>query len=251
MTIDDHAPPPPDEVDLDKPSAARIYDWYLGGDSNYAVDREFGKKAVEKFPPIRPMARSNRNWLARVVRSALDAGITQFLDVGSGIPTVGNVHQMVADALGPGNGRVVYVDSEPVAAAHARLILEREGADGWAGVVQEDLRHPQAIVDNPTTQQLLDLSQPVCVLLVSVLHFIGGADNVPGVIAGYRDQLASGSWLALSHITVDDTRPSKPPSWKRCARPTRTPKTPPGSATATKSPPGSPASSSSNPAWCT
>ena len=92
MTIDDHAPPPPDEVDLDKPSAARIYDWYLGGDSNYAVDREFGKKAVERFPPIRPMARSNRNWLARVVRSALNAGITQFLDVGSGIPTVGNVH---------------------------------------------------------------------------------------------------------------------------------------------------------------
>lgn len=209
MTIDDHAPPPPEQADLEKPSAARIYDWYLGGASNYAVDREFGKKAVATFPLIRPMARSNRNWLGRVVRAALDAGITQFLDVGSGIPTVGNVHQLVADTLGPGRGRVVYVDSEPVAAAHAQLILEREQAEQWAGIVQEDLRNPEAIFTNPTTRRLLDPAQPVCVLLVSVLHFIGGADDVPAVIAGYRDQLAAGSWLGLSHITVDDTTPEQ------------------------------------------
>lgn len=191
----------------ESPSAARIYDWYLGGDSHHVVDREFGEAAVQKFPLVRPLARSNRNWLGRVVRAALDAGITQFLDLGSGIPAVGNVHQLVGEALGPGEGRVVYVDAEPVAVEHARAVLERDSAGSWSGVVHQDLRRPEQVFADPIAQQHLDLSRPVCVLLVSVLHFVG--DDAGAVIGGYRERIAPGSWLALSHITSDASTPEQ------------------------------------------
>jgi SAM-dependent methyltransferase len=206
MTIDERAPRAPSSVDLDRPSAARIYDWYLGGESNYAIDREFGKKAVETLPVIRPLARGNRNWLGRVVRAALEAGITQFLDLGTGIPSVGNIHDI---ARGTGGARVVYVDNEAVAAAHSRAILGRAGLGDWTGVVQEDLRFADSVLDDPETERLLDLSRPVCVLLVSVLHFVGDGDRPDELIAAYRDRLAPGSWLALSHITADDAAPEQ------------------------------------------
>ncbi|GAA4528904.1 SAM-dependent methyltransferase [Amycolatopsis samaneae] len=199
------APDAPGAVDLERPSTARIYDWYLGGKSNYAVDRDFGERADKQFPLIKPLAMSNRQWLGRVVRAALDAGITQFLDLGSGVPTVGNVHEIVRrHAPDTTDARVVYVDYEPVAVAHSEHILDQQDAIGWAGIVREDLREPEEIFEHETTLRLLDLSKPVCVLMVSVLHFVGGADDVPGIIARYRGQLAPGSWLAISHITTDD-----------------------------------------------
>jgi hypothetical protein len=201
----EHAPEAPRDVDLDKPSVARIYDWYLGGKSNYAVDRVFGEQADVQFPLIKPLARSNRQWLGRVVRAALQEGITQFLDLGSGVPTVGNVHEIIQrhapDGIDP---RVVYVDYEPVAVAHSELILDKQGATGWAGIVRGDLREPEVVLKSRTTRKLLDFTKPVCVLTVSVLHFVGGADNVPGIIARYRRKLAPGSWWAASHITTDD-----------------------------------------------
>src|SRR5262249_29868886 len=125
-TSDNGAPPAPDGVDLYKPSTARIYDWYLDGKQNWAVDREFGKKAVAEFPLIKPLARANRSYLGRVVGEALAAGITQFLDLGSGIPTVGNVHEVIARHEHADQGRVVYVDYEPVAVAHSQRILEQQ-----------------------------------------------------------------------------------------------------------------------------
>lgn len=206
MAIGERAPRSATSVDLDKPSAARIYDWYLGGGTNYAIDREFGKKAVETLPVIRPLARSNRNWLGRVVRAALDEGITQFLDLGTGIPTVGNIHDVVRGTEG---ARVVYVDNEAVAAAHSRAILDHDHLGDWAGTTQEDLRSADAVLNAPETRRLLDLSRPVCVLLVSVLHFVGDGDRPAEVIARYREHLAPGSWIALSHVTQDDNAPEQ------------------------------------------
>lgn len=202
---EEHAPASPADVDLERPSTARVYDWYLGGTSNYAVDRNFGEQADKQFPLIKPLAMSNRQWLGRVVRAALDEGITQFLDLGSGVPTAGNVHEIVREhAPADADPRVVYVDYEAVAVAHSELILEQQEATGWAGIVRADFRRPDVVLGHDTTRRLLDFSKPICVLMVSVLHFVGDADDVPGMIDGYRRRLAPGSWLAASHITTDD-----------------------------------------------
>ncbi|MGW4397498.1 SAM-dependent methyltransferase [Amycolatopsis nivea] len=198
------APDAPQGVDVDKPSAARIYDWYLGGTQNWAVDREFGRRVEKLWPLIRPMSRENRAFMNRVVRAALDAGIRQFVDLGSGVPTAGNVHEIVRDRL---PARVVYVDYEPVAAAHSRVILEDEDATEWAGIVERDIRDPDAIFADEITQELIDWSQPVCLLMITVLHFLGPGDRPEELVAAYRDQLAPGSWLAVTHATCRDDAP--------------------------------------------
>ncbi|HEV7980507.1 SAM-dependent methyltransferase [Amycolatopsis sp.] len=203
--IEGAAPIAPAGVDTEKPSAARIYDWYLGGDQNWAVDREFGRKAEQLWPLIKPIARHNRAWMNRVVEAALDAGIRQFLDLGSGVPTVGNVHEIIKRRLPEGeNATVVYVDYEPVAAAHSTLILERDEATDWAGLVQRDLRDPRAIFRDEETERLLDFDEPVCVLIVSVLHFIGPDDDPAKIVEAYKSHVVPGSWLALSHVCCED-----------------------------------------------
>jgi O-methyltransferase involved in polyketide biosynthesis len=198
----DSAPPAPDGVDLTKPSAARMYDWYLGGTHNWAVDREFGKKAVELFPLTKNVARQNRQVMNRIVRSALAAGIRQFLDLGSGVPTVGNVHEVVRGHLPAGErASVVYVDYEPVAAAHGTVVLEQDDATDWAGLVQADMRTVEAVLEDPTTRRLIDFEQPVCLLMIAVLHFVGEDDQPAEIVRHYQEKLAPGSWLAISHIT--------------------------------------------------
>lgn len=198
------APPAPEGVDVEKPSAARIYDWFLGGTHNYAVDREFGKRQVARFPLIRPIARSNRAWLGRVVRDAVNAGFRQFLDLGSGVPTVGNVHEIVRDTLPAGeHATVVYVDYEEVAAAHARIMLDEQEVTGWVGFVQSDLRDIDRVRKAKETRDLIDFKRPVCLLLVSVLHFLGPGDKPAELVARYQQRLAPGSRLAISHTTVD------------------------------------------------
>lgn len=199
------APEAPAEVDTEKPSAARIYDWYLGGNQNWAVDREFGKRAVEVFPHARELARQNRDFLGRVVKAAIAAGIRQFLDLGSGVPTVGNVHEIVRDNLPAGErASVVYVDYEPVAAAHSTVLLEQDGSTDWAGLVQADLRETDAVLGHRTTKRLIDFRRPVCLLLIGVLHFIGADDRPDDIVERYRRRLAPGSWLAVSHFTDED-----------------------------------------------
>ncbi|WP_020668470.1 SAM-dependent methyltransferase [Amycolatopsis nigrescens] len=201
---EDTAPSAPAGVDTEKPSAARMYDWYLGGNQNWAVDREFGRQGERLWPQIKQVARQNREFMNRVVNAALDAGIRQFLDVGSGVPTVGNVHEIIREKLPPDErATVVYVDYEPVAAAHSTVILERDGATDWAGLVQADLREPAAIFANPTTRRLIDFDQPVCLLVIAVMHFIGDDDRPSELLADYRERLAPGSWLALSHVALD------------------------------------------------
>ncbi|ATY09328.1 hypothetical protein CU254_01665 [Amycolatopsis sp. AA4] len=201
----DAAPKAPEGVDVEKPSAARVYDWYLGGKQNWAVDREFGRKVEKMWSLARPGAKQNREFMNRVVRAALDAGIRQFLDLGSGVPTAGNVHEVVEAALGDDDeATVVYVDYEPVAVAHATLILEDEAATDWAGIVQADLRDPRAVLNHPRTRELIDFDKPVCVMLMAVLHFVGPDDDPDGIVRAYRDKLVSGSWLAISQMSEGD-----------------------------------------------
>jgi O-methyltransferase involved in polyketide biosynthesis len=204
-TSPDTSPPAPPGVDTDKPSAARIYDWYLGGTQNWAVDREFGKRAVEMWPGIRPIARLNRAFMNRVVEAALSAGIRQFLDLGSGVPTVGNVHEIIKRRIPEDeDATVVYVDYEPVAAAHSTLILEKDEATDWAGLVQRDLRDPHGIFDDDRTEELIDFEEPVCVLMIAVMHFVGPDDNPAKIVDTYRSHVAPGSWLAISHASLED-----------------------------------------------
>jgi hypothetical protein len=186
----------PETVDTTKPSAARMYDYYLGGAHNFGVDRDLAAKVLELFPDGPMMAQANRAFLHRAVRYMLDAGVRQFLDIGSGIPTSGNVHE-IAQQAAPG-ARVLYVDHDAVAVAHSELLL-RDNPD--AGAIQGDLRQPDEILASPELRRLLDLSQPVGILLVAVLHFVSDEHRPHEIIATLRDAVVPGSHLAISHGT--------------------------------------------------
>lgn len=188
----------PDGVDVTVPNAARVYDFALGGYHNFAVDREFFGQAEAAMPGARLVAHANRAFLGRAVRWLADAGISQFLDIGSGIPTLGNVHE-VAQEANP-DARVVYVDIDPVAVEQSRAMLT---GNRNAAVIQGDLRRPEEILYDPTVLEVLDFSQPVAVLLIAVLHFVPDADDPGGIIARIGDALVSGSYLAVSHVGPD------------------------------------------------
>ncbi len=164
----------PQGIDISVPSVSRMYDFYLGGSHNFEVDREAARKAMEFLPGLPKIMQANRAFMRRAVRHAVDAGIDQFLDIGSGIPTFGNVHE-VAQAADP-KAKVAYVDHDPVAVAHSQAVLE--GNDGTV-IAAADLRRPREILDNPQVTELLDLDRPVALLLVAVLHFIEDADDPP------------------------------------------------------------------------
>ncbi|MFF4592686.1 SAM-dependent methyltransferase [Amycolatopsis sp. NPDC001319] len=199
------APKAPEGVDTEKPSAARIYDWYLGGTQNWAVDREFGRRVEQQWPLVRPGAKQNREFMNRAVRAALKAGIRQFIDLGSGVPTAGNVHEVIEAELDDDDrATVLYVDYEPVAVAHATLILEEEAATDWAGILQADMRDPNAVLRSPITREFIDFSRPVCLLMMAVLHFVGPDDDPEGLVKAYRDALAPGSWLSISQMSEGD-----------------------------------------------
>jgi SAM-dependent methyltransferase len=188
----------PRSIDISVPSVSRIYDYYLGGSHNFEVDREAARKAMEFMPGLPKIMQANRAFMRRAVRFAADQGITQFLDIGSGIPTFGNVHE-VAQAAVPG-AHVVYVDHDPVAVAHSQAVLA--GNDD-AGVVAADLRKPQEILASPEVQRLIDLNRPVALLLVAILHFVEDADDPYGAVAELRGALAPGSLLVLTHAAYD------------------------------------------------
>jgi SAM-dependent methyltransferase len=191
----------PEGIDFDKPSASRMYDYYLGGNHNFKADREVAERALAVMPEGPMLAQINRAFLRRAVLFCVDAGIRQFLDVGSGIPTLGNVHEVAQHAAS--DARVVYVDIDPVAVAHSRAIL---AGNDLATVIREDLRRPERILDHPDLRGLLDLNRPVALLAVAVLHFIHDSDDPAGILATLRGALAPGSVLVLSHAT-DENRP--------------------------------------------
>ncbi len=188
-------------IDLERPNPARVYDWFLGGSTNWAVDREFGAQILAAYPGVRTMARVGREFLARGVTHLARQGITQFLDLGSGVPTAGNVHE-IADSVHPGS-RCVYVDNEPVAVAHARVLLEREGDPARHAVVHDDLLRADEVWERAVATGVLDPHRPVGLIVVNVLYFFGDDDRPGEVLARYRDLLAPGSYLLASHLTDD------------------------------------------------
>lgn len=198
----DPTPLGPRELDTETPNAARAYDYYLGGGHNFAHDRAFADGIRAVLPCVDRLAQMNRAFLRRVVRYCLDAGVGQFLDIGSGIPTTGNVHE-IAQRADP-EARVVYVDLDAMACTHAELMLERNAN---AAVVQADVRDPEAIFDHPVTRGLLDLSQPVGLLMVGVLLYVADDDRPGALVRSYLRQCAPGSLLAISQLTDDDADP--------------------------------------------
>ena len=188
----------PDEINMELPSAARVYDYLLGGAHNFAADRAVGEKVLQALPNGRHIASSNRAFLRRAVLYMIEQGITQFLDLGSGIPTVGNVHE-VAQEANP-MCRVVYVDNDEVAVAHSQLILE---GNENATVVAADLCQPATVLGEPAVKQLLDFSTPIGLLMVAVFHFVPDEKDPLSILGGYRDALPASSLLALSHLTAD------------------------------------------------
>jgi hypothetical protein len=184
-------------IDLDRPSAARVYDFYLGGFHNFAADREMGRQAVRMWPELPEIMQANRAFLRRAVEFLVGAGVRQFLDLGSGIPTVGNVHE-VAQRAAP-DSRVVYVDNDPVAVEHARAIL---AGDERTAVVEADLRDPESVLAEQAVRRLLEIDGPTAVLMVAVLHFVPDEADPAGLVAQFREALPAGSYLALSHATA-------------------------------------------------
>lgn len=191
----------PEVVDTDRPTAARIYDYLLGGSHNFAADREMAHKAMVAIPDLVLQAQANRAFLSRAVSFLVESGVRQFLDIGSGIPTRGNVHE-VAQRAAP-ESKVVYVDIDPVAVSHSNQILV---GNDRAIVIQEDFRNAEAIIKHPDVRAMLDFDQPIALLLVALLHVIPDSDDPHGIVAGLRDCLAPGSYLAIAHGT-HDSRP--------------------------------------------
>ena len=187
------------EIDTSKPHPARMYNAYLGGRDNYPVDRQAVRQILRDFPEVRAISQSNRAFLQRAVRFlAAEAGIRQFLDIGTGIPSAGNVHEVAGQAAP--DARVAYVDNDPIVHVHASALLT---GTGTTTIVLADLRDPQAILAHPQLRALIDFTQPVALLLVAILHFITDGDNPAGIVAALRDALAPGSYMALSHGTQD------------------------------------------------
>ncbi|MFB4310155.1 SAM-dependent methyltransferase [Actinomadura sp. GTD37] len=193
----------PPEVDSRRPSVARVYDFLLGGDHNYASDRDLATGLLRVEPQARELARANRAFLRRAVRAVAGAGVAQFVDIGSGIPTQGNVHE-VAQSVAP-DARVVYVDNDDVAVAHSRSILADD--DGTA-ILQADMRRPADILADPEFKRLIDLSEPVAFLLVAALHLVTPDEDPAGIVARLRDVAAPGSHLVISHLT-HEAQPGK------------------------------------------
>jgi SAM-dependent methyltransferase len=187
-----------DEIDTSRPHPARMYDYFLGGKDNYEVDREAADRVLAAAPEVAVFARANRAFLSRAVRFLAESGVRQFIDIGTGIPTSPNTHE-VAQAVDP-EVRVAYIDNDPIVATHAGARLLGTGNTGF---FLGDMRDPRTILGHPTIGELIDVDQPIAVLLVSVLHFVSDEDDPAGLVRAFRDALPHGSYLVLSHATAD------------------------------------------------
>jgi O-methyltransferase involved in polyketide biosynthesis len=192
------------EGSLDRPSAARVYDYFLGGTRNYAIDRMFADKVRAALPIIAPAARTCRQFLGRAVHHCVAAGIRQFVDLGSGLPTEGNVHEVADAASGAGDTRVVYVDNEPVALAHSQILLAETADPTRHHAIAGDLLRPRELWKEIRATGLVDPDEPVGLVINAVLHFIDDDQDPAGALDYYRAQLPPGSMLVLSHITTQN-----------------------------------------------
>ncbi|MEU7137478.1 SAM-dependent methyltransferase [Streptomyces sp. NPDC046261] len=187
---------PVEEIDTSRPHPARMYDYYLDGWDNYEVDRAAAERVIEVHPQVRLSARANRAFLRRAVQDAVRGGIRQILDIGTGIPTSPNTHE-VAREIAP-DVRVAYVDNDPIVATHAGAKLTNAGGAGFA---LADVRRPETILQDPAVRELIDFAEPVALLLVAVLHFVKDEEDPAGIVATLGDALPAGSRLILSHAT--------------------------------------------------
>ena len=191
---------PPVDLRTDVPHAARMYDWLLGGKTNYAADRAAAAELVRLLPVARRTAVQNRAFMHRAVRAVVDAGVTQFLDIGTGIPTSPNIHE-TAQELVP-SARVVYADNDPLVLAHSRA-LHTSTEDGATAYVQADIREPGSILGHEELAATLDLSKPVALTLLTILHWLPDDADPHAVARRYVDALPSGSYLVITHLTTD------------------------------------------------
>jgi S-adenosyl methyltransferase len=194
-----------DAIDTTVAQPARRYNYWLGGKDNFAVDRESGDIIAKTFPTIRLAAIENRRFLQRATRFlAAEAGVRQFLDIGTGLPTADNTHE-VAQRIAP-ESRVVYVDNDPMVMTHAQALLT-SSPEGRTAYIEGDLREPESILDDPALRDTIDLDQPVGLMLVAVLHFIHGEGAAEAIVGSLLDRLAPGSFLVASNATKDFATP--------------------------------------------
>ncbi|MGH3266034.1 MAG: SAM-dependent methyltransferase [Trebonia sp.] len=189
------------EIDTSRAHPARMYDYYIGGKTHFAADRKVADAALAYWPAGRIGLRENRRFLGRAVRYlTAEAGIDQFLDIGSGLPTTANVHE-IAQSVNP-SCRVVYVDHDPMVLAHARALLA-SAPEGRTAYIQADLRSPTDILSSPVVRSVIDFDRPVALMLVAVLHFLGEQDRPDMVLKTLLDALPHGSYLVASHLTLE------------------------------------------------
>ncbi len=201
-TVGPFSAPPP--LNVRQPNVARVYDRLLGGKDNFQADRDAADQLQKLLPDVAKAARENRYFLERVVRYLVgQAGIRQIIDIGTGLPTQDNVHE-VAQRIAP-ETRVVYVDNDPMVVRHGLALL---ATNGNVAMVEADLRAPREITTHPDTRRLIDFSGPVAVLMLASLHFVTDAEHPQAIVSEWRDTMAPGSYLAISHITADEVEPA-------------------------------------------
>jgi hypothetical protein len=188
-------------VDTTVADPARRYNYWLGGKDNFAVDRTSGDLIAERFPTVPIAARENRRFMSRVATALTNAGIDQFLDIGTGLPTTANLHE-VAQGINPA-AKIVYVDNSPHVLVHARALLTAPRGAGEIAYIDADLRQPASILDHPDLRETLDLTRPVALMLLAVMHFITDEDEPYAIVAELLNALPAGSYLGLSHLTGD------------------------------------------------
>jgi hypothetical protein len=190
----------PAGFDTATPNIARMYDYFLDGKDNFAADREAADRLIEMMPQLPRVARANRAFLGRVVRTLVgEYGIRQFIDVGAGLPTAGNVHEVAHEAAR--DARVLYVDNDPVVCSHGRALLTGDRSQ----IIEADLRRPGEILRHEQTRALIDFSEPFALMFLSVLHFVPDEEDPQGVIARFREVMAPGSFLVISHGTQESS----------------------------------------------
>ncbi|MGW4194930.1 SAM-dependent methyltransferase [Streptomyces sp. NPDC005004] len=198
----------PPAIDTSKPHAARMYDWYLGGKDNYPVDWAAAEQVQALFPQVPELARANRRFMVRAARALAELGVRQFLDIGTGIPTDPNLHQVV-QAVGP-ESKVVYVDNDPIVLRHAQALLT-SAPEGRTAYLQADVREPGKIVES--AREILDLDEPVALSMVALLHLVPDEYGALDLVRELLDPLPAGSFLVLSHATAD----TDPDTWNAVA----------------------------------
>ncbi|MEW2500325.1 SAM-dependent methyltransferase [Amycolatopsis sp. CA-161197] len=196
------------EGSIDRPSAARIYDYFIGGHTNYAIDREFAEKVRARLPLMGDYCLTSRQFLGRAVRQSVRAGIRQFIDIGSGLPTAGNVHEVADNERREHDVNVLYIDNEPVALAHSQILLDQTADPERHEAVAADLLQPEELWDRVMDSDVIDVRRPVALIVNAVLHFIKDDQDPDGILSFYRERVAPGSLLVLSQMTnenpVDD-----------------------------------------------